>query len=145
MKAFQEIKAEIRKLEEQAKALRKGAFDEGSKAVFAAHPLLKSFSWSQYTPYFNDGEECVFGVHQDYPKVVFGDEEFEELSDWSFKDNNTYTTKERETVGLKEAYESIKVFLSSFDEDDYRECFGDHVEVTAKSPGVTEVEEYSHD
>ena len=23
-------------------------------------PFINSFSWKQYTPYFNDGEECVF-------------------------------------------------------------------------------------
>lgn len=26
-------------------------------------PTIASFSWSQYTPYFNDGETCVFSVN----------------------------------------------------------------------------------
>jgi hypothetical protein len=26
---------------------------------------IKSISWNQYTPYFNDGDECTFSVHND--------------------------------------------------------------------------------
>lgn len=31
--------------------------------VLDAHPLLWGFQWTQYTPYFNDGDECVFNVY----------------------------------------------------------------------------------
>ena len=27
-------------------------------------PTIGSFSWVQYTPYFNDGDPCVFNVHE---------------------------------------------------------------------------------
>lgn len=28
-------------------------------------PEVKCLTWTQYTPYFNDGEPCTFGVHVD--------------------------------------------------------------------------------
>lgn len=31
---------------------------------FERVPQLKSLHWRQYTPYFNDGEPCVFRVHE---------------------------------------------------------------------------------
>ncbi len=35
------------------------AFD----ALFDAYPKLVWFSWTQYTPYFNDGDACTFRVY----------------------------------------------------------------------------------
>lgn len=34
---------------------------------FKANPSVKCMIWTQYTPYFNDGEPCTFSVHSDYP------------------------------------------------------------------------------
>lgn len=31
--------------------------------IFDQLPDLRAVSWLQYTPYFNDGDECVFSVH----------------------------------------------------------------------------------
>ena len=33
------------------------------RAILADGDIL-SFGWTQYTPYFNDGERCVFGVEE---------------------------------------------------------------------------------
>src|SRR4051794_30400356 len=47
-------------MREKAKAL----VSEGTKAIFEEYgDIVESFGWTQYTPYFNDGDECVFGVH----------------------------------------------------------------------------------
>lgn len=51
---------------ERAKALFKTAISE----IFEKHPCLDSFSWTQYAPYFNDGEPCEFHVHADEPDVT---------------------------------------------------------------------------
>jgi hypothetical protein len=60
-----EVMAEVKSLKKQLSDLKKQylkasktAFSEGSKPLFDKHPKMKSFSWSQYTPYFNDGEPC---------------------------------------------------------------------------------------
>lgn len=33
-------------------------------------PTMHSFGWTQYTPYFNDGEPCVFGVNEPWFRTV---------------------------------------------------------------------------
>jgi len=49
------------KAEFQKKA--KVALHEEFKNFFESYPEIKSIVWNQYTPYFNDGEECVFSVN----------------------------------------------------------------------------------
>lgn len=48
------------------------------------YPQLKSVSWTQYTPYFNDGDECIFSVHGLQTAVLNGAEpgpEYDEYDD----------------------------------------------------------------
>lgn len=33
--------------------------------IFASNSSIESLGWSQYTPYFNDGDTCHFSVHTD--------------------------------------------------------------------------------
>lgn len=55
--------------EELEKARRKSEregekfFKEAVKEIFKEFPKLKSFSWEEYTPHWNDGDECVFSVY----------------------------------------------------------------------------------
>ncbi len=39
--------------------------------IFDANPTLEAVRWTQYTPYFNDGEPCVFGVNEPYIRGQF--------------------------------------------------------------------------
>lgn len=32
--------------------------------------VIRSFSWKQYAPYFNDGEACEFSVHEEWTVVL---------------------------------------------------------------------------
>lgn len=47
-----------REIQEKGASALKELFSE----FFKAHPEARSIVWTQYTPYFNDGEPCVFGV-----------------------------------------------------------------------------------
>lgn len=38
------------------------AFAEATKEFFIATPEISTLEWTQYTPYFNDGDECTFRV-----------------------------------------------------------------------------------
>ena len=65
--------AEIQKKREEIKALRaeveelsKESFKEGFQALFEKHDELVGATWAQYTPYFNDGDECIFGLGDVY-------------------------------------------------------------------------------
>ena len=33
--------------------------------IFASNSSIKTIGWTQYTPYFNDGDTCHFSVHTD--------------------------------------------------------------------------------
>ena len=46
--------------------------------LFEKFPELESFSWTQYAPYFNDGDACTFSAH-DIDRVN-GHQEYED--DW---------------------------------------------------------------
>lgn len=53
-------------------------------SLFEEHPTLKKFSFTGYTPTFNDGEECTFTLGLDYPTVNAdedGDEDQEDSND----------------------------------------------------------------
>lgn len=48
-----------KKLSEELKGELHSTFVE----LFRAYPKLKSYSWDQYAPHFNDGDACVFSVY----------------------------------------------------------------------------------
>ena len=54
---------------ERISAAMKSAFQK----MFDKEPALQSFSWVQYTPYFNDGEPCKFGVNDDVYYIDIND------------------------------------------------------------------------
>ena len=57
------IQKEIEKLEKQASKESQKLITKGFKEIFKKYPDLQSFSWTQYTPYFNDGDECTFSAN----------------------------------------------------------------------------------
>lgn len=63
-KLFDELKemkaAYDRKLQQEGESAVKDAF----KDIFDKYSELRSVVWSQYTPYFNDGDVCTFSVHE---------------------------------------------------------------------------------
>lgn len=141
-------------MEKTAKAEAKKHIKSAVKAFFDEFPNVSKLKWSQYTPYFNDGDACVFGVNsvQAVLKAEAGGEE-EESEDgndsWHFsytaeKDNNGLTAEQ------KKEYRRLSKALKEFDEsfgkmnDALLFAFGDHVEVTCTRDEIA-VDEYSHD
>lgn len=57
------LREEIKQKREAINKECKAVFEAEAKTIFERHPKLDSFKWRQYTPYFNDGEECIFGRH----------------------------------------------------------------------------------
>lgn len=52
-------------------AVREGErlFNYAVKELFEDNPGLHSFSWNQYKPHWNDGDDCVFGTYFDSLKI----------------------------------------------------------------------------
>jgi hypothetical protein len=55
----------------------RSVLNESFIEFFTKNPEFKSVFWTQYTPHFMDGDECVFSVNDVYVKLV-DDEEAEE-------------------------------------------------------------------
>jgi hypothetical protein len=132
-------------------------FDEFIKDFFIQYPQVKSFSWTQYTPYFNDGDSCTFNVNTDY--ISINGDHIDDC-DWYDEKNvtnwGTYDRNTRDYIGkvevdnpkynktLSEATDMIVDFLGKFNNDFYSSKFGDHVKITVTREGV-EKEDYEHD
>jgi hypothetical protein len=106
-------------------------FKEWAKDLFAKYPALEFISWTQYTPYFNDGDPCYFRSSHTYYSL--NSDEAEEINDEGF------TEEELENV-----QKEISEFLGIFSDDDMESLFGDHCRVTVNARGVS-VDEYNHD
>jgi hypothetical protein len=136
-----------------------------------AHPKVTKVRWTQYTPYFNDGEACEFSTHgAEVSLGIISDEEGEtDEGRWYDEgteiflgtyDLYTYKTDEQGLVGYdtSKVYlvngietEDVAVALATFEaalnSSHYvwlNETFGDPAEITATSEGF-EVEHYEHE
>lgn len=132
---------EIAKIIEDAKKTVKEKSQEALKAsfkeLFDAHPTILGLRWTQYTPYFNDGEPCRFSVNEPYAKFVDTAEDAGDYGDgfdiipWRKEDQSDATRAIDDLFGL-------------IAQDVMLESFGDHAKITATRDGF-EVDEYSHD
>lgn len=118
---------DIEILRENYKTELKKVFQEGAQKLFDDLPELESFSWTQYTPYFNDGDPCEFDVHTSWPRLEFSD------------------TISRVAIDDRKVKHFVTKFLDSIDQSYYLDMFGDHVEVTVYRNGNLKIEEYDHD
>jgi hypothetical protein len=144
------IRAERETLSQKIRAMAGAVFAEEAKKLFEAQPKLQSFSWTQYTPYFNDGSACEFCANTDYIIVTdIGGNETEDISSWNIKrwtekgtdwQGNPYTPSELELAGA-----AACEFLSEFLNEDFLMMFGDHTRVTVYRDGRVETDEYDHD
>lgn len=127
MTKLDELKKKHAELKGQIREESKAFFKESSVKIFEKYPQIKSFAWRQYTPHFNDGDECVFSVH--------GDAEINGM--------DVYEREEESDVPEK-AYVECENLINSIDSDTMKEMFGDHCKVVV-TPKEIEVEEYQHD
>ena len=165
--AVEELKSLREKREAIAKEITEKAtvlFKEASSTLFVEFPNLVSFGWTQYTPYFNDGDTCTFGSNHTNPWIKFTsfeneeneeddedldyDDEFSEYRYYNYsKDYKTKTLK----PGLTEAKlaevttgHAVIDFLRNFDDDDMLHMFGDHQKVIVTASKVL-ADDYDHD
>lgn len=131
--------------QEEFKRVLKNYFDEC--------PEIKTIRWSQYTPYFNDGETCEFNVNDPYfsnadPKFLsdYGELEVELEKDDEplFSDYNLKREEKVSQNTAKLSEELSKIICSQAMEDVMLAMFGDHACVTVTRDGI-DVEEYDHE
>lgn len=157
MEILEKIKSELALFEEKKKSfvkeLRKD-FPTILKPLFEkSNGKIESIGWTQYTPWFNDGDTCTFGAHTDYLDINGENEDEHNSLDWKIdyflqghpEYANLLVENPELDVELYKVVEEFKEVLSQIPDEFYLELFGDHVKVTVHGDGNIEVEEYSHD
>ena len=142
-KNIKAITQKIIALKHQLQEEGKKAIDASFKEFFEQYPEVKSLSWTQYTPYFNDGDACYFSYNDLiwHPCILEIDGEEVEYQEPGDEDCEWW-----ETIRGQAAYgdiEELGNLLSSL-EDSLKGIFGDHAKVVATKDGF-EIEEYYHD
>jgi predicted SnoaL-like aldol condensation-catalyzing enzyme len=125
------------------------AVKELFKEFFDANPQAESVTWTQYTPYFNDGDTCTFRVHEMSVTI----NEVEETSDDGIVDESdedededewdSYQLSKSEDPEMKKLGEALDV-LNDIPEDVLEHVFGDHCRIVATRESF-DVDEYDHD
>ncbi len=168
---------EMRQMLEDARTLLRNVLEEefmrGAQDVFAAHPVVASFGWAQYTPYRSedvDDDVREFSAHVDEPYV-------NGVARWDCDDlqptmhvdtgrmqtivynSGTHTYQHSYQVplletqpnpayrpDLVEAYRSVELHLAHFNDLDYKMMFGDHCQVEIIRDSLRpQVNAYDHD
>jgi len=95
--SMNEITARISQMNQELEEVRKEhmrklqeAFREVTKEFFNETPV-QAVIWTQYTPYFNDGEECVFGVNDPIFVIKGFDPDNIESDAYDYEDSDKYT------------------------------------------------------
>lgn len=175
MTTLEEIKIKIEAIQKQKEELTAQLRKDFAPMLIPlfekTNGKIKSIGWIQYTPYFNDGDECIFSANfdLDYGLRINGEtiEEQEDegkplfssslyaLRKYGTADYDNWITKYPEDKINEETKETdlelfnvIKEFhdlLDSIDSEFYKDLFGDHVEVTINADGTVETNGYNHD
>lgn len=146
MTAISELVSEydvVRKsFQEKAKVLLKTAFTD----FFEKNPTVEAIRWRQYTPYFNDGDACTFGVHEFSFKTADMNEDHGDYSD-GFEDQWFWSDGGKRVDPWENERKAVSDFngeVGKIPDEVFEETFGDHCIVTATRDGF-EVDEYDHD
>jgi hypothetical protein len=131
---------------DEANAVVKEAFSAASRELFEKHPEMDTFSWTQYTPHYNDGDQCEFHVRFEQECISINGCDSYEIYDYTEWVNGKLVLLPEDKIhSLNQAQKNVAEFLEEFDEGDYEAMFGDHCEVLVKRDGTIEVSGYSHD
>jgi len=157
LKKLKTKNSEISRIQKEVVKLSSSIFDDFRNYIFDKYNKLESFGWTQYTPYFNDGEACTFCANTDY-LIINGD--YVDESNWISPVNiiswGNWNTETKSYVGrveeenknfdknLSDASNEIIDFLSNFDNEFYLRKFGDHAEIIVTRTGV-DISDYDHD
>jgi hypothetical protein len=164
--AFEQLISDQKELQRKFQDQAQGLFKEITKEFFEKNPGVTGVVWTQYTPYFNDGDTCEFSVgHPTFtnaPVAELGDVRWGEYDGevegvWATENIRYVLESDRpyykETADAIRAAggvdpESCALFAmaigSSEMTDVMQAMFGDHVKVIATREGF-DVDDYDHD
>lgn len=118
----------------------KSAFKVATKEFFDANPEVRAIGWTQYAPYFNDGEPCEFSVHDIYATTL--DPSDDDFSAYDLVRGEYSYGDEHEAKGAQ--VDEFLRLLSKVPDDLYRSLFGDDAMIVMTRTGI-DIDEYDHD
>lgn len=66
---FKEMNEKMNAIKAELKDRGADLFKDAMKDYFAKHPIVTEVQFGGYTPFFNDGDECVFGMVEYLTKI----------------------------------------------------------------------------
>jgi hypothetical protein len=149
---FDELIEKQRALQKEFQTTAQALFKETTKEFFEQNPLVKAIVWTQYTPYFNDGDTCEFSVGcatftsaPDPENIRWGAYDGEEEGIWTYGDDCYDDSVELPAEMNTALCDSFNGMIQSSEmEDVMKAMFDDHVQVVATRAGF-EVSELDHD
>jgi len=124
------------------------------KEFFNKNPEAAFISWTQYSPYFNDGDACTFGVYDPELHLVPSYNEMLSEAEPYFDESDVYSCGENcaQTIlgntkdkRLKEIFKDYLNLTEVFClEKGFEEAFGNHVIVVASKEGF-DISSHDHD
>ena len=150
---FDQLIEEQRALQAKFQKTAQELFKQTTKEFFELNPKVTAIVWTQYTPYFNDGDTCEFNVND----ATFTNAPDPHNVRWGEYDGDEEVAEDGSEIfawegwgdcpaGLNEdACNSFsRMICSSEMEDVMKAMFGDHVKVVATREGF-DVDDYDHD
>jgi hypothetical protein len=154
--AIDRLTTEMKNFIEAQQEILKVNFQNFLKEVFNEYPRLVSFSWTQGTPSFCDGDPCYFGanLNDDYEDFIYEGFDPEIHSIYVNPNDNTVTLdwrekKTRPALPIEIEYSQITRTLDNFIGNNnmkgvLESLYGDGTKVIVTRDGV-ETEEYYMD
>lgn len=119
------------------------------KNYVATTDTLKGIKWTQYTPYFMDGDPCEFCVNEVYAQFDDTPEEAGDYEDGYICSYDCYDYKDGEKIYTEEGkrnstiIEDIQKIFSDVSDDVFLDAFGDHAQIVVSADDV-DIDEYDH-
>ena len=158
------VNKQIKELQKQNIETSKKVFHGAIATFFKTYPEVAAVRWTQYTPYFNDGDTCEFGVNSptftnapDPENVNWGSYDGDEEgvfavenisyvmnSDRDYYKNEQEAIKKAGVIDVDSCEAFQRMICSSAMEDVMEAMFGNHVKVIATRDGF-DIQDYDHD
>lgn len=135
LEGFRKAKEALEAAKKEAAEKIGDALKELLEPTFKANPTLLGVRWAQYTPYFNDGDTCVFGVNEVRASIS-------DVKNSDYEDGYSYLYGTE--TPIKTAVNELQHFLNEAEEI-LHSAFGDHAQITIDRELNVTVDEYEHD
>lgn len=128
---------------------------EKLKQVFSEfweeNPAINVIVWTQYAPYFNDGNPCEFNVHDLLFSNASEQDDIDQINEWEYDGENEsiwceceYGVKKTEGVNAESVKILTKFMHSDAMEDALEIMFGSNNKIVATRAGFIS-EDYEHE